>query len=90
MSLWRLLVRVNSHRVSTRAAVGIVSRNVQVIPYRDLSYGALDSCSSGAESEQSSQARGLWSPHVIGLLSVGLLLCVGKEGEVLKYVSHLT
>ena len=83
MNLWRLLVRFNAHRVLTRAAVAIVSRNVQFISYRNLSYGALDSCSSG---EQSNQTRGLWSPHVIGLLSIGLLLCSGKKGEVLKTI----
>lgn len=85
MNLWRLLARVNGHRVLTRAAIGIISRNVQFMPYRNFSCGALDSCSSG---EQSSQTRGLWSPHVIGILSVGLLLCSGKKGEVLECVSH--
>ena len=87
MNLWRLLVRVNGHRVLTRAAVGIISRNVQFIPYRNLSYGALYLYSSGAESEQSRKARGSWSPHVIGLISVGLLMCSGKKGEVLKCVA---
>ena len=85
------MVRVNGHRVLTRAAVGIISKNVQFILYRNLSYGALDSCLSGAEGEQSRQPCGSWSPHVIGLVSVGLLFCSGKKGEMFKLsVTHVT
>ena len=82
MKLWRLLERVNGYLVLTRPSVEIVSRNIQ--RRRQLSFNSWDSRSNGAEAEWSSLPRALWSPHVFGLVSVGLLLCNGNKGEALK------
>ena len=83
MKSCRLLVRAKGQRLYTRASVRIASRNVQLMRYRNLSYGAVDSSSSRAEGEQPRQPHSLWTPHVFGLVSVGLLLCGGRKGKLL-------
>ena len=89
MKSWRLLVRAKGQRLC-RAGVGVAG-NVELKsqPHRNLSYGAVDACSSGAEGEQSRQPRGSWTPHVFGLFSVGLLLCGGRKGT-LKFVTTVS
>ena len=82
MKSWRLLLRANNQRLVTRAAAGISSKSVQFVPYQNLSYGALDACPSGSEGEQPRQPHGSWTPHVFGLLSIGLLLCGGRKGTL--------
>jgi len=85
MRSWRLLAYVNSQRfLIRRVAPGIINKNVRSLPYQSLSYDAVDSFPKGEESEQSEQTekqtRGLWNPHIFGLVSVGVLLCSGKKG----------
>lgn len=81
MSSWKLLVCARSQQCLARVTVWIIRKNVQFVPYRNLSYGALNSYSSGTEGEQSTHTRGSWSPHVLGLLGVGLVLCGGRKGK---------
>lgn len=86
MKSWRLLARAKGQCLYRRASVRTVSRNVQLMHYRNLC-GAVDSCSSGAEGDQPRQPGGSWTPHVLGLVSVGLLLCGGRKGKSLRYMA---
>ena len=79
-------MHANNQRLVTRAAAGISCKSFHFVPYRKLSYEALDASPSGSEGEQPRQSHGSWTPHVFGLLSIGLLLCGGRKG-ILKCVT---
>ena len=88
MKSWRLLINTKSRRFLARTAVRTVGRNFQDVPYRNLSYGALGACRNEEESEQPRQSRGLRGPHVLGLVSLGLVLCSGRKGIRKTLTAH--